>query len=799
MQHRIISLPDPGVPGEAPVNTQLSFKPFLDYVRMRLQDKDSIKKEIYKLILEKFAQYPELEAEVKLEDTGKYIELLNLLYMVLSTVVEDEKEVLWGISIPVTPKIFYGSNALYKLLTDAQTHEIKPELIQDDPEMETQKCELLYSFLLEKFYHFNFHKKQEMIRPVLDTTTGLQKFYRINLDTRFVDISTSEDLPKLNLENLQVHLHEENGMDILRRILPLHHFRFSGFSIITITDVTPQYALEKIRNILVDGHGKADEENYQPISQSLKSLVGCKEIEFTLLPLFRINQQIVQDPDAYAHSILFSMGKQEGVMNEFFLPLVEKFTSNPRILYYKDLDQSGPSQVRVGKLFQLAGVKSYSLMPVYYNNKLIGAFEMYSRRKEVLNEQVFARVDAAMELIGQLIQNSVEEFNARIADTIRDKFTSLQPSVQWKFTEAAWDYIYRTRQEGKPVPVRKIEFRDVFPLYGAIDIRNSTIERNKAVLTDLQYQFIQLQEVFMHMKNKQNLALTDDFIFKCNKFQKSLGGIISTQDEIRLNQFLNDEAHPFLHHFEEANPDLAPRIQEYFAAIDPVQGKAWEQRRALEDSMQMINNAVNNYLDLMNVEIQQAYPSYFEKFRTDGVEYDIYIGQSIAPERPFDRVYLKNLRLWQLGSMAAIARLSQLLVPRMKVPLETTQLIFIYSNSIDISFRNDERRFDVEGGYNIRYHIIKKRIDKVHLKNTRERLTQPGKIALIYFNQKDADEYASFIHHLQERKILLPDLEYLELEEVQGVSGLKAMRVSVALDAAESEERLEEEKTVDYS
>jgi hypothetical protein len=213
----------------------------------------------------------------------------------------------------------------------------------------------------------------------------------------------------------------------------------------------------------------------------------------------------------------------------------------------------------------------------------------------------------------------------------------------------------------------------------------------------------------------------------------------------------------------------------------------------------MINNAVNNYLDLMNVEIQQAYPSYFEKFRTDGVEYDIYIGQSIAPERPFDRVYLKNLRLWQLGSMAAIARLSHLLVPRMKVPLETTQLIFIYSNSIDISFRNDERRFDVEGGYNIRYHIIKKRIDKVHLKNTRERLTQPGKIALIYFNQKDADEYASFIHHLQERKILLPDLEYLELEEVQGVSGLKAMRVSVALDAAESEERLEEEKTVDYS
>ena len=260
---------------------------------------------------------------------------------------------------------------------------------------------------------------------------------------------------------------------------------------------------------------------------------------------------------------------------------------------------------------------------------------------------------------------------------------------------------------------------------------------------------------------------------------KALDDVLSTQDEIRLNQFLTDEAHPFLEHFRQTSAEIAPVIDHYFSETDPERGRAWEHRRQLETSMQLINNAVNNYLDLMNVEIQQAYPVYFEKFRTDGVEYDIYIGQSIAPQRPFDQVYLKNLRLWQLGSMAAIARLSDLLIPRMQVPLQTTQLIFIYSNTIDISFRNDERRFDVEGGYNIRYHIIKKRIDKVHIRHTRERLTQPGKIALIYFNQRDADEYVSYIQHLQERKILKDDLEYLELEELQGVSGLKAMRVGV--------------------
>ena len=91
-----------------------------------------------------------------------------------------------------------------------------------------------------------------------------------------------------------------------------------------------------------------------------------------------------------------------------------------------------------------------------------------------------------------------------------------------------------------------------------------------------------------------------------------------------------------------------------------------------------------------------AYPCYFEKFRTDGVEYDIYIGQSIVPDKPFSDIYLKNLRLMQLTSMAAIAKYTHALLPLLSNPVETTQLIFVHSQPLDILFRNDEKRFDVE-------------------------------------------------------------------------------------------------------
>jgi hypothetical protein len=88
----------------------------------------------------------------------------------------------------------------------------------------------------------------------------------------------------------------------------------------------------------------------------------------------------------------------------------------------------------------------------------------------------------------------------------------------------------------------------------------------------------------------------------------------------------------------------------------------------------------------------------------------------------------------------------------------------------------------VDGAYNIRYEIIKKRIDKVHLRDSEERLTQPGKIAIVYSQQKELLEYLEYIEFLQGEKLLGENLEHLELEDTQGISGLKAVRVDVLFE-----------------
>ena len=109
---------------------------------------------------------------------------------------------------------------------------------------------------------------------------------------------------------------------------------------------------------------------------------------------------------------------------------------------------------------------------------------------------------------------------------------------------------------------------------------------------------------------------------------------------------------------------------------------------------------------------------------------------------------------------------------------------------ITIGFREDEKRFCVEGAYNTRYEIMKKRIDKATIKTTGQRLTQPAQIAIVYSQTSEALEYKRYIEFLHSKGFLNNDLEELDLDDLQGIHGLRALRISVNINA-EVDERTE--------
>ncbi len=756
------------------VKSNLSFRPLVEYLKDRLRTEKSVKSEFYRFLLEKIEKNDQLLGNITAQEVAKYKDTLELIFTILTPLMANEEDMFWALSTPIPDEIFFSTSAFYKFFKD---HDPKNKVDKTGEPLEKRQLRFIYNLILERFYNFSYVLKNEIIYTHINPKTKLTQYYNIQTDTKFVDIIHQGDLPEISFEKLGQQFHDNCELEYLTQVLPLQNFHFEGFSVISITDVTLQHAIDGIRDALVNHNYQS--EAYTHVIQALKTLSGESNLEFGLMPFLTVNNKLVFDSKEFSQSMLINSAKESDLEEEVFYSLVDKYKENPRAIFVSHINDDQIKKDPFLRVLKEAGVCSYSVLPIFYNTQLAGVLEVYSNQEVVVDDRLLSRLRPAMPLIGQLFQYSIEEFDAKMDEVLMDKFTALQPSVQWKFNEVVWHFLQENKNKQKMKEIETVTFKHMYPLFGAIDIRNSTIERNIALKDDMEVQLSSLIGTLKNIRKVVNLELTDKLLYDCKEWTKRIEDFTSSNEESLLNEFLETEVYPFLSIIKASHPETKAIIDQYFAVIVPETGAAFLNRRQLEVSMQLINTEVSQYLEKAQQNLQTSYPCYFAKFRTDGVEYDIYIGQEIAPDKPFDLLYLKNIRLWQLTSMVDIARLSKGLINDMPRHLQTTQLVFVHSNPIDISFRNDERRFDVEGAYNIRYEVVKKRIDKVLIKNTNERLTQPDKIAMVYFHADEANEYMEYIKYLQVQGYLNDDLEQLELDELQGVSGLRALRVGV--------------------
>lgn len=758
------------------VHASVSLKPLVHFLEEKVKKESKAKVRFLEYLLNHINELQLDDYTIGLDEVQKFEETFELIYLTLTAPVADENEQLWALAAPFTPVIFYGTNAFYNLMTDEQGL-IRKEIMkkEDDHEKNRSNDNFIYQFILERLYHYNLHLTPEMVHIMYDPVKGINRYFKIKFNTVFIEANYEGALPEIDFEKMQLlTLGTQSTVEYLKKIIPIEKFSFNGFSILSIYENTQAYSLETIKNIIVNL--APGQKVYTDISDTLKTMIGNPDLDVYLLPILKVNDELVIDYEDSTDRNMDNMCEKYEVPESMFVETIKEYAENPVTIFKKNLEEETGDTLMFAQLKKM-GFKSLAIFPVFFQKKIVGILQLISNKPGALHESVIPIIEATIPLLEQLLQTSIDDFNNSIETVVKDKFTSLQPAVQWKFNEAAWKYINQ-KQLNKNIQIDAIEFDNVYPLYGAIDIRNSSVERNNALRADLQVQLKHLKTVLNELKSTYSLSIIDEMTYKTDNYIKQLRAFLTADDEYQLTNFLEKDVKPFLAHFKDSNPDTQKLIADFiFMTTD--EGEGFSSRRGLETSLQLLNTSIGNTLDEMNVEIQKVYPCYFEKFRSDGIEYDIYIGQSISPGKPFHHLYLKNLRLWQLNAMAVIANLTHSLIPQMAVPLETTQLIFVHSGTIDISFRNDEHRFDVEGAYNIRYEMIKKRIDKVSIKNSSERLTQPGKIALVYFQQKDVEEYISFIQYLQTKGLLEEGVEYLDLEELQGVSGLKAIRVGV--------------------
>lgn len=765
---------------EALIESHISFAPYVKYLKEKAGNKSDSRAGYYQKIVDRFEGNPALLGPIAgADDLSAYQEYIDLITATIFPITADMEKDIYGIGVPQKFAIFYYSDRFKDFFTGNSDKLMAMPKGAQAEKMKKDKLEWLYKLILEKVYNFPVTYQNEMIHHIdMPDSNGLKRYVKVHVDPRFVEVKVKGELPPLTYDNVCMR---KFSPDALKDLLPLDKFSLEGFVIWTLQDVTKDEVQDVMKNLILNMHEGNESRTYRRMEEEMQALMQDKDLSVHVVPIPKVNGRYVLECKQCESGVSLGVTGSEKQQQQLFQQLVQYVTENRSPLLLPIVTEGSLYTYPFLRYLPLKGIKSYVLIPIWHENNLLGIVELASGTENKITAETLGRAMPAYPLAVMLLNRGSDITNNRITQVIKEQFTALQPAVEWKFIDAAWHYLHTPKEKRKDIG--NIAFEDVYPLYGAIDIRNSSTERSNAIHEDLREQLLLIKETLAHIGNTIYLPLLEELQFKNDELITGVTSGMLSEDELRTNNYLDEEIGPLFRHLHESHPELQPALERYFSLVDKTEGHIQHHRQEYEESLAGINAEINLYLDKEKESMQHSFPCYFEKYRTDGVEYNIYIGQAIAQTRKFDLLYLRNLRLWQVQSMAEIARMTNKLIPSLKVPLQTTQLILAHSNPIDISFRQDERRFDVEGAYNIRYEILKKRIDKVHIRQTGKRLTQPGTIAIVYAYAREMEEYLKYINFLQNKNLLLPDVEMLDLEDLQGVSGLRALRVKVNMDA----------------
>ena len=425
-----------------------------------------------------------------------------------------------------------------------------------------------------------------------------------------------------------------------------------------------------------------------------------------------------------------------------------------------------PYKSKIEEALLANGVNNILLAPLIDGEETIGMLELAAPTPGMLNPISAHKVENVLPLFTAAVKRVKEEMATEVRAIIQEECTAIHPSVQWRFFQAGMNLLNRRRTDAK-ASMEEIVFKDVYPMYGMSDVRNSSVERNSAIQNDLQQNLKLAKGLLQKIYSSKKFPLIEEVIYKADEQLRKISRGLASGDESNVLEFLKLEINPLIEQFE-TDESLKKLIDDYREHLDPQFGVVYKQRKSFEKSLALINHTIGSHLDEAEEEAQKMFPHYFEKYKTDGVEFTLYVGNSLVKNQTFDAFHLKNFHLWQLITMIGIHQKMEVLKPTLENELDITQLILVHDQPISIRFRADEKQFDVDGAYDIRYEIVKKRIDKAYIKNTGERLTQPGKIAVVYNQSKVEEEYKRYFRYLLGKKLVTGKLRSLNWKNSQG-------------------------------
>lgn len=760
---------------DSPFQVLISFKKYLDVLEhIRYNDRLEYRANYAESLIEKTKNFHELRDGFQdLSLLEKHKDLIRLLLADLFPAGLTKNEIK-AASIPLSNITFNYTERFQNILKDAGADfEIDFRNITDDEYYVFCCCIILQTYFSQDIkttlpLYYDIPNKQ-----------GIMKHYKITVNSDFSDVFPTDQAKIPSDEIVELLLENLDDIQLWKKYFPSNSWILKGFTIVSLIDCTEEVALSDLKSTLI----QVDPQNLFPdenLKEIFKSYFDVAELNFGLMLFNHKNQRLEKLPiyeNVFTNHLLdfwINTFDDEAKKTAF-----ENIRYNSRPVVVSNVDQLD-DDIKKHASFSILkehNINSFMIIPIMKDSELLAIMEFTSPKSNSLNGLKLKKLEFVADMIIFSLNRFTYERNNQIEAIIQREYTTIHNSVIWKFRNEAEKY-FNAYLSKKIYTLKQISFKNLTPLFGFSDIRASSEKRYNLMLEDLNQQIDTLCDIFINL----DPAESEKFILALDIFENELNNEIKADTEQRFQRLLREEIHPFLQGKLEINTQetLKEKIKNYFTQVFAQNNLFYSNRKSLDDSITLVNRKLADILDENQVKAQEIFPHYYERFKSDGVEHNLFIGQNIAPELPYSSKIVQELRFWQLKTICKMEHEFHNFKENLPISLDIASLIFVYNEKIDIRFRMDEKRFDVDGAYNSYYEIIKKRLDKAHVKNSSERITCPGKITIVYFGMENQKEYLQYINKLQKEDVLKADVEFLKVEDLQGITGLLALRVSLA-------------------
>ena len=573
-----------------------------------------------------------------------------------------------------------------------------------------------------------------------------------------VDELADLDLEQLLVEDHSVRLLDSAQLEAWRQRLRLENYQLSGQLLLEGSDVTERETIRDIIGLLIDRDSILRPDKFRRINKRLRSLFRATNslilsVENEQARLFMSTER--KELKTTVHSI-------QSLLGSHFL----RAADTNRAWNVPDL--SIDCQTDCERSLALQGIRSMLLIPLVVRamrankgtRQLAGVVGLMSDRPHN-----FDGLDC------KYAEELMPAFTAALRQAIQQRFTNIHPSVEWRFLQEA-----ERRSWG--LPSEPIVFANVYPLYGISDIRGSSEERNRAIQADLLEQFQLGLLIVEAVCQFHESALGEQLRLDLLDYIAKLKERVTVDAEVTALKILSDRLEVYLDYFAQCGPDALAAVETYRQSCNNDHKSVYVARARYDKTISKINFLLKETWERWQVRMQQIIPHYCDLEATDGINHMIYVGESI--DSKFSVYHLRSLRYEQLRAICDCARTAFNFQSLYDTQMEVTHLVLVQDQTVDIIHdENTEKLFEVRGTRDIRYEIVKKRIDKAVDEQARTRITQPGMLTLVYSTEEEWAEYQQYLRYLARDGWVDTEIQCGTVEPLQGITGLRFARVRI--------------------